>query len=68
MSKKLSATGLFLSLGLAATLVIGCGAPEDNGEAVEGDIGVEEVEPGAGEPEAVEPEAEGGEGGEGGEG
>ncbi len=63
MSKKLRATELFLSLGLAATLVTGCGAPEEGGEAVEGDTDVEVVEP-----EAVEPEVEGGEGDEGGEG
>ena len=73
MSKKLKATELFLSLGLAATLVTGCGAPDEGGEAIEGDTDVEEVEPGAVEPgavepETVEPEAEGGEGGEGGEG
>lgn len=60
MSKKLKATELFLSLGLAATLVTGCGAPDEGGEAVESGVETEEVE-GTG----VETETEGGEGGEG---
>ncbi len=73
MSKKLRAAELFLSLGLAATLVTGCGAPNEGGEAVEGDAGAETVEPGAvdpgnADPGAVDPGSEGGEGGEGGEG
>lgn len=57
-SKKLKVTELFLSLGLAATLVTSCGGPaEEGGEAVEGDTTTTE-----------EPVEEGGEGGEGGEG
>jgi len=66
MSKKLKAAELFLSLGLAATLVTGCGAPE-GGEAVEEDTGVEEVQPETTEMPESESD-EGGEGGEGGEG
>ena len=60
-NKKIKATELFLSLGLAASLVTSCGEPApEGGEAVESDT-TETIE------EAPE-ESEGGEGGEGGEG
>ena len=65
MAKKLKAAELFLSLGLAATLVTSCGAPEENGEAIEG--GETDVESVEGADGAESYETEGGEGGEGGE-
>ena len=61
--KKLKVTGLFLSLGLMATIATGCDPAPEGGEAVDG---VDETEEAIEEPveETVE---EGGEGGEGGE-
>ena len=63
--KKLKVTGLFLSLGLVATIAAGCDPAPEGGEAVEG--GEETIEEPV-EETIEEPVEEGGEGGEGGEG